>query len=279
MGDSAASASPQQVATAQAGANQVSIGQGANASNWQTPYMGNTVTVGPDGKVTQNLAYSQPEQNLFGGYVGGFQPSALGGANSGIQSFLNSTGGTGIPNIAGEGANLDSQMMGNWLTSVMPGINQQVTNEQNKLANQGLFESGNTNTTSNAADRDLMNMWQGITQGISGAASQFMPQANAMAVQDFNTIPMQNIGQMAQWGAPIGMNQPNTGPQFGVPQAANMVGAYNNQAQNNASAMGGMANGAIGLMNGIFGGGTGAAAAGGSGIGDFVTTVLPALAL
>lgn len=231
-------------------ANQIS----AQSSNYTTPYGGLNYDVNGN-NITANSTYSPQEQSLFNFMTGQIQPGALQGAGGALQDFENQTGGTGSPNIVGAGNNLAQQYAAQATQAVEPNMAWMIQNNQNQLANEGLFESTNTQTPDNAADRSMQNMYAGLGQSIAGFQSQLLPQATqAEETQNF-TNPMQAIQSLMQEGAPIGLPTTVGAPNM-APNAMNAVTAqnqaYNQQAQQFGSTVGGVGQG-LGMLASMFG--------------------------
>ena len=238
----------------QQGANAANIGLEANASNVSGPLGSTNYVSNGQGGYTQVNKLSPAEQQLFNTYAGALQPGALAGAGGALGGISGSTGGSFSPNLVGQGNTLAQQYATQATEAVMPNMEWMIQNQQNDLANQGLFQSTNTNTPNNAADRAMQNMYAGLGQSISGFQSQLLPQAVQAEQMQQYTDPMQAMAQLMQAGAPSLPNQPSS-PLFSS-SAPNVGAIQGQQQQAQANAFGSTVGGIGSLAGALTNGGT-----------------------
>lgn len=246
--------------TGQAAAlGQQQIGQGiqagqasGNLSNQTSPL--GTISYSTNGN-TMNAAqtYSPMEQALFNAFAGGFQPQAMGAANAGMGSFINSTHGTGMPNLSDTAGGLTGQLVGQQTAAVEPQMAWQQQNLDNQLRNQGLMPG------SDAYNRAMQTMYAGQGQAITAFQAQDEPIAYQQAMQNY-MLPLQTSQTEAQMGAPSALQGTWLGAptsQVAAPNLGQMLqgitGANNLQYNAQANQFGSMTN-AIGALGGLFGG-------------------------
>ncbi len=236
MGGTPQPADPNQLAQAQSGQNLQNAYNEGLTSNQQNPFGSLNYSVDSSGKMTANQQYSPTEQTLFNLFAGQFQPAAGQSANSALGSFNQATGNTGVPNLVGQANSQANQLTGLATASVEPNLQWQQENLDNQLRNQGLQPG------SDAYNRQMQTLYAGQGQAIAGFESQFQPLAFQEAQTASFTDPLQAIGQLAQWGAPYGLNSIGSpSVQMQAPNyAALQQQGYNQQAQNAGGAAGGL---------------------------------------
>lgn len=181
--------------------------QAGSAVNQFNPYGSLTYQqtgVGPGGIpiYSSSVNFSGPQQGLYNtqtatqGLTGQQGQNLLAGANYGGMSPTQA--------IGNESSGIQGQLMGQWLTSQMPWLNQQTDLLKNQLENSGIMPTPTATSdpsTWGAYERAMGQLQQSQTMGVAGAASQFQPQAFQEASSLYQ-LPAQLGLQLSQYGAP-----------------------------------------------------------------------------
>lgn len=240
---------PYAVAAAQEGVNQQAAQQQAeiNDVNQVTPYGNLTYTqtgTNPDGtpKFTATTALNPAEQNLFNTTVNTQQGAATAAGNliKNLGSSLSSA-----PNLGND--SLINTLMG-WQTKYMqPFFNQQTSNLNSRLANEGLAPD------STAATNATYNLQQNQDAAIEAAMAGDEGLAYNQGLTSYEA-PIQTLSTLLGEGSPANLNASlaNT-PQESIQPAnleSDVQNAYNSQLQNYSNTM----NGLFGLGSALAGG-------------------------
>lgn len=233
---------PSQVAQAQISSNQQTIDQSLKSSNQQTPFGSLTYTPGPNGTWTAVQNYSPQEQALLTALQGG-QGQAI---NSVAPLLASGNYSAGTPDFANISAGPTADLVSQATNSIIPQASFAIDQQNNSLQNMGL------GIGSEAYNRGMEPLFQGLGSAISGFEAQFQPTAFGEAMQQWQA-PEQMGSALAQLGAPT----PLAGTWAGSPTVqapfSNMASLYQNQFQNKANQFGGMLSGINGLMSGLGG--------------------------
>lgn len=232
--------------------------QAGSMVNQYNPYGSLTYSqtgVGPNGTpiYSSQLNLNPVQQQLLNTLTGTQQAAGqqgqnlIQGANYGSQSPTQA--------IGNESSGIEGQMMGQWLSSQAPWMQQTTDQLDTKLRNQGLLPSPSATqdpSTWGPYEKAMAQNTQAQQMGVAGAASQFQPQAFQEASSLYN-MPAQLGLQLAQFGQSTspgsslvqtpGLNEQPVDYGSIVNQATqNQMAAYQAQvAQQNA------------LMSGLFG--------------------------
>jgi len=240
---------PQATISSQNAANTLARNQ--NLVNTTGPVGGTQFTQDANGVEHAATTLSAPQQQLLTGSQN-TSNTAQNEANKVLQGQYQ-----GAPDITGTTNSLDSSMLGGYTKSMQPFFDQQTENQDAKLASMGL------NPDSQAAELARMNMQRTQDAAISGAAAQFMPEAQQMAINAYN-LPMQtsqglNAEGRAGMASPTSTYAPNTSGAVVQPTASagiinqgyqNQMQGYQAQNAANNSFLGG----ALTLGQDVFGG-------------------------
>jgi len=171
-----------------------------------------------------NVKLSAAQQQLLGRNQNLGQQS-LGEANAQLKGQYGSPA-----DVTGTTNSLDSGMLGAYTSSMDPFFEQQNEQQDAKLAAMGL------NPDSQAAELARMNTQRTQDAAITGAAAQFLPEAQQMAISAYN-LPMQTAGNLANLGRgamaqPGAFNASTAGAQLSPTNYGQIVGQnYEQQAQ------------------------------------------------
>lgn len=187
----------------------------------------------------------------------------LSGANYGGQSPTQA--------IGNESSGIEGQMMGQWLSSQTPWLNQQTDQMKTQLENSGIFPSPtatNDPSTWGPYERAMGQLQQSQEMGVAGAASQFQPQAYQEALSNYQ-LPEQLALQLSQYASPQSpTNSLVQTPGFNT-SAPNYEGDVSNYTNAQMQAWAAQQQMQGSLLSGLFGAGgniIGGMARGGTGI-------------
>lgn len=248
--------------------------QAGSAVNQFNPYGSLTYQqtgVGPGGIpiYSSNVNFSGPQQGLYNTLTGTQQSAGQQGQN--LIQGANYGGQSPTQAIGNESSGIEGQLMGQWLSSQEPWLNQQTDQLKTQLENSGIFPSPsatNDPSTWGPYERAMGQLNQSQEMGVAGAASQFQPQAYQEALQNYQ-LPEQIGLQLAQFGgpqSPTGSLVQTPGFNTSAPDYTGAVNAYDTAQMQAYMAQQGLTGS---ILSGLFGMGgniLGGMARGGTGL-------------
>lgn len=160
--------------------------------------------VGPGGipLYSSNVSLSPQQQGLFNILTGTQYGAGAAGNNLINQANYGAISPTDA--IGNESSGIQGQMMGQWLSSQAPWLQQQKDAQKAQLENSGIFPSPtatNDPSTWGPFERSMGQLEQSQGMAVAGAASQFQPQAFSEATSLYQ-MPEQMGLTLAQFGQP-----------------------------------------------------------------------------
>lgn len=211
--------------------------QAGSAVNQFNPYGSLTYQqtgTGPGGipLYSSSVNFSPQQQGLYNILTG----TQYGAAGAGQNLINNANYGATSPNqaIGNESSGIEGQMMGQWLTSQAPWLQQQKDQQKAQLENSGIFPSPtatNDPSTWGPYERAMGQLEQSQGMAVAGAASQFQPQAFSEATSLYQ-MPEQMGLSLAQFGSPqspTGSLVQTPGYNTSAPNYEGDVNAYNQE--------------------------------------------------